>query len=245
MKAAETEIRAHFEARIRGRRGAPKKRAAFEAAVARVTALRAQREPAFSRWAWENSHAQRLSAWKSRQALRLAEMAGQNFDEHGSSRGDYLSTASLDFVPAHEAGTAPYCDMGGEGVGLVRVTRSRVYPKSSGWWPTETATNYLVGRNEAGTYFAHPVPTKCTSVRSALNWIWGGRAEAILRRQGDIALIAGAGPKVPELPRGHVVDQEAGVVRHATHPDLPLPRKGERIIVGRRAFARVSEPTRD
>jgi len=195
------------------------------------------------------SHDIRHRAWEKKQILDLAEKAGQNFDEHGYSgrRGIYRETAALDFVPPWRAQAAPYCDLGGEGLALVAVTRTTVYPPSSRWRPSSATSKFLVGRNEAGTYFAHPVSPRCNSVESALDWIWGGKAADIIQRQGDIALISGnGGPRMPSsLPRGHVVDEAAGVIRHATHPDLPLPGKGQRIIVGRRAAERASAATRD
>jgi len=198
---------------------------------------------------WRGHKSSRRHTWGIKQGHALAERAGQNFDEHGSSSGDYLSTGVVDYVsPWDGSAAAPYCDMGGEGLALIRITRTRVYAKSSKWFPARAFTLFLVGKNEAGTYFAHPVAKTCETVADAVQWIWGGRARDIIARQGDIALIGGnGGPKLPNdgLPRGHVIDEAAGIVRHSTHPDIPLPGKGQRIIVGRRAAVYASDATRD
>ncbi len=180
---------------------------------------------------------------------RLAEGAGYASDEHGTyKRGDWWSVKALDFVGPEVSVAAPYLDQGGEGLGLIAVQRKRVYAKSSRWFPSHAESRYLVGRNEIGTYFAHPVPNSCTSVVEALDWIWSGNAWVnetanIIARQGDIALVKGKGPKVPDLPKGHRVEGEQIV--HNTHPAIRLPGKGERIIVAKRAAARVSPGTRD
>lgn len=182
-----------------------------------------------------------------RAALWLAKMSRQYYDEHGSAPGDYRTTKAIDFVPSKDAVNVPYCDMGGAGIGLISIERVRIYSQWRRYFrPSVVREFYLVGRNESGTYWAHAVaPT--TSVWWALDWVWGGRSLDIIQRQGDIALIEAPGPKLPAggLPPGHEVDQAAGVVRHATHPPLPLPGKGQRIIVGLRAKEKVSMQTRD
>jgi len=191
------------------------------------------------------THEQRVRQWRKRSALRLAEMAGQKFDEHGYDRGDYLTTYALDFIAPHEgSANAPYLDAGGEGLGLISICRTRIYAKSYGHAPGEASTRYLVGKNEAGTYFAHPVSKKCTTVAEAVDWIWSGYSAKLVLRQGDIALIStNGGPKIPTLPRGHEVKGRR--IMHATHPPIRLPRKGERVIVARRAYIFVSDATRD
>ena len=247
----ERDLYQSFCDRIYRKRGAEEHRERFVLAAKRITALR--RGEIGARRA-KRPHDQRLRSWRMRRAVALAEGAYINWDEHGSARGEYRNTDPLDYVPAHEAKGAPYFDMGGEGIGLVSVTRKTVYAKSSKWMPSTATALFLVGKNEVGTCFAHPVASakeafpsavQTPSVRGALEWIWQGHQDDIVQRQGDIALISGPGPKIPDLPPGHVVDMEAGVVRHATHPDLPLPGKGQRIIVGRRAVPRVIEGTRD
>ena len=183
---------------------------------------------------------------RERVGMGLARRAAMLFDEHGSGRGDHLSTRVVDVVPASESSAAPYLDSGHGGLALVDIERRRVYAKSSKWRPSATSTRYVVGRNEVGTFFAHAVPESCGSVYNALQWIWGGHALDILWRQGDIAVIRGSGPKLPSrMPSGHVVLLGPGSIEHATHPTIRLPGHGERVIVGRRAVARVSAETRD
>lgn len=228
-----------FESRISGKRGAEDARDRFFADLQNLYA-----RPAAP---IKQTDTVRLHNWKVASARTLAEKAGANFDEHASYHsGDYMTTRGLDFIGHWESTPAPYCDMGGEGLGLVEVSRTRVYAKSSNWRPSSVATRFLVGKNEAGTYFSHPVSPNCSTVENALQWIWGGKAHLIIQRQGDIALIGGnGGPKMPaQLPWGHKVNGD--IITHATHPDLPVPSKpGERIIVGKRAAERASEATRD
>lgn len=224
-----------FEARVSGKRGAEEARDRFFAALENLYPKRPL--------AAYRTHKQRLADWKAKSAEALADLAGAFHDEHGYLPGDYLSTRGLDFVPPWESKAAPYCDGGGEGLGLVDITRTRVYAKSSKWRPSSVGTRFLVGRNEAGTYFSHPVSPNCSTVIEALQWIWNGRADRIIQRQGDVALIWGKGPKMPGLPSGHRI--EGDCIVHETHPALPMPGKGQRIIVGRRAAERASEATRD
>lgn len=174
--------------------------------------------------------------------LKLAANADINFDEHGSKRGmDYLKTIYVSYVPFPESLKPPYFDSGCEGLGLVMVKRKRVY-RGSKWSPKSTHTMYLVGKNECGTYFSHAVPQFIKTVYSAVQWIWRNKANKIVVRQGDIALVRGPFRET-EMPAGHKL--EGDYILHSSHPAIPKPRKGERIIVGRRAIARVSEETRD
>lgn len=243
LNPAARAIAEKFESRVRGTRGAPQRRERFAAYASRFTARPTARWDTPSTPTPAERKRQRLEIWKKSQALRLADLAGQFFDEHGSTRGDYLTTSAIDFVPSWESYAAPYHDLGGEGLAVVTLTRKRVYASSSGWYPRETSTTYLVGRNEAGTYFAHPIPF-CSYVRDAIEWIWSGREKKIIVRQGDIALIEGRGRNwESKLPAGHNV--EGDQIVHETHPPIPVPKKGQTVIVGRRAHVRVSEATRD
>ena len=194
---------------------------------------------------WQLTQEQRKARGKSRMACTLADKAGQLFDEHGSSRGDYRSTTGLDWVNPVESCKAPYLDSGGAGLGLIAVSRRRVYAKSCTWYPKTTEDRFLVGRNESGTYFAHPVPRSVASVRDAIRWIWSGKQDRIIARQGDIAVIKGQGKY--QLPYGHVVGAGAldTMILHATHPPIALPGRGETVIVARRAATRVNGGTRD
>lgn len=238
MYAEIAQIRERFEARIGGKRGAPEKRRRFQAVADRALAQRGTNAPAMP----VPPHAYR-DAQRRRKAYGLAVRAGVAFDERATAPGDYLRTESLDYVPPSESHRAPYYDHGGGGLGLVRVTRRRVYARSCRWRPSEASTVFLVGRNETGTFFAHAVPGEVRSVRAAVAWIWRGLELQIVARQGDIALVAAPGPKLPTLPEGHTVAGDW--ITHAQHAPLRLPAKGERIIVGRRATVRASEETRD
>lgn len=193
--------------------------------------------------------------------------ADVSYDEHGGykAKGDYRESEVLDYVDARKAKKVPYCDMGGRGLVLVTVTRTRYYGKHTFhnpqtgnhncYRPSSVNDTYLCGRNEVGTFFAHCVPNSCETVEEALDWIWRGQAHLILQRQGDIALIRGnGGPRMPtHLPSGHErlrikpfgVKTELPWLVHPTHPALPLPRKGQRIIVGRRAAEKGTGGTRD
>jgi hypothetical protein len=218
--------------RVYRKHGAERKRERFTAMVERIFG---QSFPESAR----NQYAQKMR----RKAEGLSRMAGLYFDEHGSSRGDHLTTHGQDYVPPAIAKSAPFFDSGRAGLGLVVVSRKRVYAKSSKWHPRETSTRYLVGRNEAGTFFAHAVPSSCSSVYDAISWIWHGQANSIIRRQGDIAVARGRGRRIPSLPSGHRMDD--GHITHATHPTIAAPGRGEYLIVGKRAAVRVSNETRD
>lgn len=224
--------------------GASALRARQERIEARLAAMRppavARMTPGDYRYAVQR----RRETGRYRQAQKLAVSAGQMWDEHGSSRGDYLTTRGLDWINPAKAKAAPYCDMGGRGLALIEINRRRVYAKSSKWYPRDTSTRYLIGRNEAGTYFAHAVPATVESVLGAVDWIWHGKARQIVARQGDIALISARGPaRIPALPAGHRVN--GAMIYHETHPPIPKPEYGQAVIVARRAVVRASNETRD
>lgn len=228
----------NFEARIGGKKGAEDARDRFAAMLVRLF-VRASSQS-------QLGSASRKKVWERKSAESLARKAGMRSDEHGSWSGDHHSVQGLSFVGPWESAAAPYWDMGSEGLGLVDVTRTRHYAKSSNWRPSSVSTRFLVGKNEAGTYFSHPVSLNCLTVEEAVEWIWNGKARYIIQRQGDVALIGGnGGPKMPSsLPWGHKV--EGGKIVHATHPELRFPQNpGERIIVGRRAAERATSATRD
>ncbi len=192
----------------------------------------------------------RRITWIRRSAEQLAVKAGHISDEHGwYDRGDHIRVTGLDFVPPYRSMAAPYLDLGGEGLGLVEVERTRRYAKRYSYGPSVARTRFLVGRNESGTYFAHPVPQAMATVKEALAWMWQGLESEIIARQGDIALIrAHGGPRMPVrgLPRGHIVDAEMRQITHATHPAIPYPQRGERVIVARRStMTYAARATRD
>lgn len=188
---------------------------------------------------------------KQEQILELSRLAQVFHDEHGfhESRGDYLVTKPVDLVTAPDSMRPPFWDFGGAGLALVEIVRKRVYSKTAFKRVGYASTMYLIGRNETGSYFAHPVHKTCGSVREACNWIWDNKT--VLARQGDIALVKGVRGRlhddmplgVPELPDGHVIEGE--FIVHRSHPPLMLPTTGQRIIVGKRAAVYASQATRD
>ncbi|MCI0561932.1 MAG: hypothetical protein MN733_25885 [Nitrososphaera sp.] len=220
--------RTRIERDMTGKRGVVSKRELIAAMAQRCSQASAYQTSARQDWQ------ERKQYKMERAGKRLAQLAGYESDEHGTYvRGDYVSVTVRDYIPYPQSVQVPFCDLGRRGLALVNVNRKRVYAKSSKWYPSYANAAFLVGRNEAGTYFAHPVRRDCTTVRGALDWIWQGKAEQIVQRQGDIALVVGTGPKLPSLPAGHSVI--AGEIIHATHPALPMPGKGQRVIVARRA----------
>lgn len=197
-----------------------------------------------------SKRAMRIRDWMSRRleqypqqtyyrGRRHAEsIATRVWDEHGGLPSN-CSLHQRDYVPPSQSRQAPYYDTGRAGLGLVSVTRSTTYRGAYKGWTSTCCEAYLVGRNEIGTWWAHRVHPDCTSVRAAIDWIWSGRSAQIVRRQGDIAVIAAAGPKgLDKLPTGHRVDAASGMIMHATHPAIALPGIGERVIVARRAAQR-------
>lgn len=186
---------------------------------------------------------------KTNKALGLARMANRFFDEHGSTSGDYRTTIAIDYVPPADAKSSPYFDMGNGGLGVIEVIRKRVYARSSKWFPSTVSEFFLVGRNEAGTFFAHRVSSSCSTVKEAIAWMWNGMESRIIARQGDVALIHGnGGPRYPPngLPLGHRVSPWG--ILHKTHPTIPVPGKKQRIVVAKRAAQRgdgATSQTRD
>ncbi|MBS3949740.1 MAG: hypothetical protein KGZ53_03635 [Peptococcaceae bacterium] len=236
---ALTRLLTQAEARLAGTRGAPAARARIAAALSRIGSSRTPRRSALPQ-------AIRRAAWIKRSAEDLATKAGSYHNDclYTWDRGTYLATRGLDYVPAYLSAAAPYHDLGGAGMGLIAITRRTCYSKSSGWGPSDVATRYLVGRNESGSYWTHPVPVSCATVIDALEWLWDGRGHDIIERQGDISLVRGRGPRMPrELPDGHTID--GSYIVHRSHAPLRLPQSGERIIIARRAAARSAAPTRD
>jgi len=167
-----------------------------------------------------------------KRAKSIVEKAGIFYDEHDSWKsGDYRITSILDFVLPDEAKKPPFLDTGKKGLVLVEVERVRRYYDSR-YKPSVLYLRYLCGRNEDGTYFSHGVSKNCNTVREAVSWIWGGKENDIIVRQGDIAIVAGRSRKMT-LPRRHTaVEQE---IVHPSHPAIRMPVKNEYILVGRRS----------
>lgn len=178
-------------------------------------------------------------------------------DEHlgWNETGDAVSTSVLDYIDPQKSVNPPYLDQGGMGLALIGVTRERRsrWQLRNGYYRGSVAHEvYLCGRNETGTFFSHRVRSNISSVLSAVDWIWSGFANYIVRRQGDVAIISGVyGPRMPaSLPDGHCVVRDAlsgeQWVMHHTHPPMLAPMKtGERLIIGRRAARKIYRQTRD
>lgn len=194
-----------------------------------------------------HSHDERLRDWKIAKGDALASKCGYENDEHGRwNRGDYLSISIYDFKLYKDTMTSPFFNTAKdcEGMAVIEIERQRVYAKSSNWRNSTATTRFLIGQNEIGTYYSHPISKNCDTIEAALNWIWSNHENDIILRQGDVALVKGVGRKLPELPSSHYIQD--GFVKHETHfQDLPLPQKGQRIIVGRRAAAIATEASRD
>ena len=233
-----------YEQKIFRTKGAPEKRARLQRAVQYILD-RNQIDRIFSVRLPRIQHRYRFESWITRKGRELAKKVPTLFDEHGDFRGSTDHCAILDYIsPHHGSAQAPYYDMGGEGLALVQMSRTTVYARSCQWRPSTARTVYLIGKNEAGTYFAHAVRKDVETVQAAIQWIWGGHAQNIIQRQGDIALVRGNGPKnLNKLPSGHRI--EGNQIVHATHPAIPVPGIGERIIVGRRASTQVAGNSRD
>ena len=150
-------------------------------------------------------------------------------------RGRQTCVVGRCYLGPADTETAPYLDLGGVGLAVIDVETEALHFRLGWWRPFILTERYLIGRNEIGTAFAHAVPARAetSTITGVLRWIWSGYDP--IRRQGDVAVVRAAGPKMPvQLPRQHHVDAAAGVVRHATHPDLALPGPGERLIIGKR-----------
>lgn len=236
------EILNKFENRIAGKRGAEAARDRFAQYLDNMYIKRDYMD-----YKDYNSDS-RYRNWKKKQSLKLAALVDIEPLERGkgiSYPGDHIvRVVGRDYVGPWESHKPPYFDMGAAGLGLIECERKRVYSRSSGYSPSYVTTVFLVGKNESGSYFTHAVSPHCRTVEEAVQWIWGGKASQIIQRQGDVALIVGKGPKMPAtLPDGHII--QGDVISHDTHIDLPMPKTGERIIVGRRAAERAIEAVRD
>jgi len=182
-----------------------------------------------------------LKTWR-----KLARGARLMADEHKSSwqnGSDDSAISCRDYVTPKKALKTPYLvvdSANNEGLALIEIERERTYSRTSEWRPSTRTSCWLVGRNEAGSYFSHAIPANSArTVAGALKWIWKGAT--IIRRQGDIAVAAGRARAV-ELPWGHQIAKSdiatrAAVVTHATHPDMTAPGAGEYFVVARRSTA--------
>lgn len=144
-------------------------------------------------------------------ALLRDAAAADKIDEHGS----------WDFGCEFDRkgrGEALNCDLYGisrdcHDNGLLLVVQIRQYRKQNkNWYPSIRKNYFLVGRNEDGAAFAHPVSANVVhaAIRAdrdvclaCQNWIFGGDYAA-MRRQGDIALV-----RLPRRPAAErIADRE-------------------------------------
>jgi hypothetical protein len=208
---------------------------------------------------WINSNNHRYTeqyrvATKKYQALQLAQKAGLHHDEHGGySKGDYHTLTIIDIVFKASQLRANFAV--GKLLALVRDERKRVYAKSYRFGPGYRSDVFLLGTNESGTPFLHPVPNYITSVATAISWIWNN--ETITARHGDVAIaiakrIIKQGETVTshQIIDRHVVTGEIyqngslyarnAVLTHTAgqHPDITIGNEWHKIIIGRRSVRR-------
>lgn len=228
-----------LEQKIKGKKLAPKRRQIINSFVEKQKNIFEDRRQNLKKNI-------KYNMWIKNSGKILANNANMYYDEHGYNRGDHLTTKILEFLPNYITKFPPFYDSGKEGLVLIEVNRKRIYASSSKWYNSYNLTKYLCGRNETGTYFSHAVPKTCNKIIDAIKWIWSNKELRIIQRQGDIALIktnSNKRNKLPILPTGHKVIDD--YIVHDQHPKLPLPQKGEQIIIGKRASAQVSDQTRD
>ncbi len=196
-----------------------------------------------------------------------------NVDEHGG----WDFGADVDHVGR---GTALNWDLYGfgndvhTGQFLAVIQVRHYYKRSRRAWPNVRKSYFLIGKNEDGTAFAHPVSAQAVhyAIRNCLDvvkhvqdWIFGGDYAA-MKRQGDLALIP-----LKRAPKGEKVETEAMILENShrieadefringvlyaknprmthlpgTHP--PIQHTGWcKVIVGRRGrFWNFASPTFD
>lgn len=207
-------------------------------------------------------------------ALVAAAADAAKIDEHGSwefgvtrlnRRGTRWAALNWDlYAHGHDAHTGA----------LLAVIQIRQAESGRRW--TRVRKNYfLIGHNEDGTAFAHPVSAMCVHhairagkdvIRAVQDWIFGGDYAQLLR-QGDIGLIPlrrAAGERTPlrslvledshELQASEIRFGEDGVVYAKDPTIIHLPGAHptvaadgwHKIVSGRRAaFWRFAAPTVD
>lgn len=158
---------------------------------------------------------------------------------------------------------------------LAIIQIRRFYRKKKGYFASIRKNYFLLGRNEDGTVFAHPVESavihsairrKVDPILAVQRWIFGFDYSRLLR-QGDIALIpCSRRPSAPLLDRQsavvnktHLLEAEVLMengelfakkphLRHipGTHPEVQGDNKWYKVSVGQRAdFWHFAAPTVD
>lgn len=204
----------------------PHKRMQVNAIVLRI------RQTVFDQTSHFHSEADEKRYFEARQeriVRGICKRANVWFTDQGFhvQRGDFRTTRVLDWVPRHAL------DAGHGGLVLIEVIRERVYGQSCRLHTSSAKTRFLVGREINGRFFAHPVSRLCKTVEEALQWIWDGSSDQILRRVGEIAIVRGKRSKLPKLPEGYLWDGDQ--IRHPDYPSIRVPGMYERLIVARRA----------
>jgi len=156
----------------------------------------------------QRNHELRREKWLKGCGMVLAQRARCYWDEHGSLSGEYRVTRVIECIPHGRRSSPPLLRHGRRGVGVDRGPEEDRLRQVLKVVPHDRRVKVPRGRNEAGTYFSHPVHRDVCTVREAIRWMWGGREHH--PATGDIALIVGNGPKLTGLPDRHVVDEAQG-----------------------------------
>jgi len=134
--------------------------------------------------------------WQARTLRMLAGIEARGFDAHGG----WQTGAAFD---KKGRGEAVNCDIYGLSDRLAVVQVREYSKRHAHGWARIRKNYFLIGRNERGTVFAHPIPSgvvrgairrdPCAEscVRAAQAWIWGIAEKQLgeVVRQGDVALV--------------------------------------------------------
>ena len=155
---------------------------------------------------------------------------------------------------------------------LLAVIQVRRYEKAhKNWWPSVRKNYFLIGRNEDGIAFSHPVESRVIHyaiskgrdvIKSVQDWMFGGDYAGMLR-QGDVAFLPLSRPNAPEIGETAVVvagnhEIVARKIRQngnlyvqdftASHPQHPTvaARGWYKVIESNRAkYWKFAAPTKD
>lgn len=123
----------------------------------------------------------------TRKVKEFAQSTAVDQDEHGIYRSsDDISIYVIEAVNSKKDMKKYHAS--GELLALVRVSRERAYSRqyTRNFGKGKRSDIYLIGQNETGTRFAHPVSDSCETLEQAINWIWDNNK--IIARHGDIAI---------------------------------------------------------
>lgn len=212
-----------------------------------------------------------ISPRTRKEVNNLFKAAESSVDEHGG----WNIGAAFD---SKGRGSAINWDLYGFGKDLhtrktLAIVQIREYTKTKKtWWPQIRKNYFLIGRNEDGTAFAHPVQSQVIHgaikkgkdvLHAVQSWMFGCDYKKVVR-QGDVALVPvsrfRATPvieiEVVVAENHHITAEEIRENRdyiyvknpksvHPTHP--PIEAEGWfKVMVGRRArYWRFARPTKD